>query len=198
MGEEKKSWWRGAVDKIEGQVEKQKRQTAENEAQAGSLVIEKQFGTSTIAIYDGGYVRVSKVLNTMTPLTPYEQLKSITYREQVQDRSAVGSALYKTPFDSKEKRTISLTIATDRKVHTLSTEKDWSNRADKSGMALEAAGRAVLDALGAAAPVAPPPAPAAPQPDAADQLKKLAELHAAGIVTDEEFAAKKAELLKRL
>lgn len=40
------------------------------------------------------------------------------------------------------------------------------------------------------------PAAAAPAaPDAMDQLRKLAELHQAGIVSDEEFAAKKAQLL---
>jgi hypothetical protein len=31
-----------------------------------------------------------------------------------------------------------------------------------------------------------------------DQLKQLADLHAAGILTDEEFAAKKADLLDRV
>ncbi|MDQ6933912.1 MAG: SHOCT domain-containing protein [Actinomycetota bacterium] len=31
-----------------------------------------------------------------------------------------------------------------------------------------------------------------------EQLKQLAELHAAGVVSDEEFATKKAELLGRL
>jgi Short C-terminal domain len=30
---------------------------------------------------------------------------------------------------------------------------------------------------------------------AADEIKKLAELHAAGILTDDEFAAKKKQLL---
>jgi predicted Zn-dependent peptidase len=41
------------------------------------------------------------------------------------------------------------------------------------------------------------PAPAA-QPDVFEQLRKLAELRDAGIVTAEEFDAKKAELLSRL
>ena len=47
------------------------------------------------------------------------------------------------------------------------------------------------------APVAPPP-PASSGNSVADQLKKLGELHAAGILTEAEFAAKKADLLKRL
>ena len=40
------------------------------------------------------------------------------------------------------------------------------------------------------------PAPAAPAPSAPiDQLKELGELHASGVLTDEEFAAQKAKLL---
>jgi hypothetical protein len=48
------------------------------------------------------------------------------------------------------------------------------------------------------APPPPPPA-AAPAPagggDMIEQLKQLGELHAQGILTDEEFAAQKAKLL---
>jgi hypothetical protein len=36
---------------------------------------------------------------------------------------------------------------------------------------------------------------AAPEPDLMDQLQKLGELHASGVLTDEEFAAQKAKLL---
>ena len=46
----------------------------------------------------------------------------------------------------------------------------------------------------AAAP--PPPAPAAaPEDDATAQLQNLANLHAQGVLTDEEFAASKAKIL---
>ena len=46
------------------------------------------------------------------------------------------------------------------------------------------------------ASAAPPPAPAAPaQDDNIAKLKELGELHAQGILTDEEFAAQKAKLL---
>jgi hypothetical protein len=46
-------------------------------------------------------------------------------------------------------------------------------------------------AYGAAPQAAPAPAAAAP----IDQLKELGELHATGVLTDEEFAAQKAKLL---
>jgi hypothetical protein len=43
---------------------------------------------------------------------------------------------------------------------------------------------------------APPPAPAAPsEADVISQLKQLGELHASGVLTDDEFAAQKAKLL---
>ena len=42
----------------------------------------------------------------------------------------------------------------------------------------------------------PPPPPAAPAgDDMLDQLKQLGELHDAGVLTDEEFAAQKAKIL---
>jgi len=47
-------------------------------------------------------------------------------------------------------------------------------------------------------PAAPAPAPAAPAAggqDVIQQLKDLGELHAQGILTDEEFAAQKAKIL---
>lgn len=62
-----------------------------------------------------------------------------------------------------------------------------------------AAFRRVRDAATAAA--APGPTviqQAAPAPDLADQIRKLSDLHAAGILTDEEFVAKKADLLARM
>jgi hypothetical protein len=44
-------------------------------------------------------------------------------------------------------------------------------------------------------PPPPHPAEAVAQPDAISQLKQLAELRDQGILTDEEFAAKKAQIL---
>ena len=42
---------------------------------------------------------------------------------------------------------------------------------------------------------APPPAAAPAEDDATAQLQNLANLHAQGVLTDEEFAAKKAQIL---
>jgi hypothetical protein len=45
------------------------------------------------------------------------------------------------------------------------------------------------------APAPPPPPAAAPAPDPLDQLQKLADLKAAGVLTDAEFEAQKAKIL---
>jgi hypothetical protein len=42
---------------------------------------------------------------------------------------------------------------------------------------------------------APPPPPAPPPADPYDQIQHLAELHASGALTDEEFASEKAKIL---
>jgi hypothetical protein len=48
----------------------------------------------------------------------------------------------------------------------------------------------------APAPVAPAPvAPAPPPPDPYDQIEHLAQLHASGALTDQEFADEKAKVL---
>jgi hypothetical protein len=44
-------------------------------------------------------------------------------------------------------------------------------------------------------PAAAPPPAAAAGPDPIEQLKQLGDLHAQGVLTDEEFAAQKAKLL---
>ena len=41
----------------------------------------------------------------------------------------------------------------------------------------------------------PPLLPPRPQPDYAEELQKLAELKAAGVINDEEFEAKKKQIL---
>jgi hypothetical protein len=53
----------------------------------------------------------------------------------------------------------------------------------------------VADAQAQAAQAAPPPAAVPAGNDMMAQLQKLADLKAAGILTDEEFAAAKAKLL---
>jgi len=54
---------------------------------------------------------------------------------------------------------------------------------------------AAQDAAAQQEQYAPAPAPAPAQPDVTTELTQLAQLHSQGILTDEEFSAKKAQLL---
>ncbi|MFJ5727981.1 DUF4429 domain-containing protein [Streptomyces paradoxus] len=57
---------------------------------------------------------------------------------------------------------------------------------------------AVLAAVRSSSPVAAVPAPRRDPADIAERIRHLGELHQAGLVTDEEFSVKKAELLAEL
>lgn len=59
-------------------------------------------------------------------------------------------------------------------------------------------GRGLVTGLMATLDTTSAPAAPAPADGPLDQLKKLGELHAAGVLTDDEFNAKKAELLNRM
>jgi hypothetical protein len=68
-------------------------------------------------------------------------------------------------------------------------------------MGAKAGTNRAMDQQGAAAQPAPAPAPATPAPaasaatDRISQLQQLASLHESGALTDEEFAAAKAQVL---
>ncbi len=74
----------------------------------------------------------------------------------------------------------------------------WQTQADADAYQAEQAQAAAAPQYAAAPPqqYAPAPAPAAaPVDDTTAQLQQLAALHQQGILTDEEFAAKKKQLL---
>ena len=61
---------------------------------------------------------------------------------------------------------------------------------------LKTVARCALSLMSMAAAPQPQYVEAAPaEPDVSDELTKLAQLHTQGILTDEEFAAKKAQIL---
>lgn len=74
------------------------------------------------------------------------------------------------------------------------------NKAEVTNVA-KVDGKALVDDVRARisdAPAAPATAPAAAAVDPVEQLKKLAELRDAGVLTSEEFEAKKADLMGRI
>ena len=168
------------------------RQLAEsNTANYGVVVKKGEFGFKTVEIYDSGHVRVGLLL---TKKSPFEKLKSIKFSHQVQDRTRAGHLWTTGGLGSREKRVLLLTIATDKQIHTLSTEGQIGRGEDKLGLALEAAGNSVLA-------TDPPPTAitqVSPEATAGEKLRQIADLHEDGVLSDEEFAAAKAKLLDQL
>ena len=236
---------RAAADRQSAKEEFVRKQ-AEDAQAAGPLVTSGVFGTSTIEIYEGGYVRIAEGREdhtqpaSVTKTTPYERLRSIKFTQSDEDKAAgtssaiegaVGTAVTSLLKGGKAlmkgtvpglaaagvahiamtgSRRAILTIATDKAIHTLSSQSSnsigikTSNKGhNEVGRALEAAGNTLLGATNASPQSrAPEPQAAATNqaasPTLAERLRELAGLHADGILSDEEFAASKARLLSEL
>lgn len=218
---------------------------------AGRLATSGVFGTSTVEIYEGGYVRVASWpdgssesdAKPISDKTPYEKLRTITFAEAGRrgrqrndvdtgmDMGGVVSGLLmggkllrgatpaglaitaaSTYVASSRSGKATLTIGTDRQIHTLTnqaknaigmkvTQKDHN----EVGFSLAATGNAVLEALGFASrqvaqaaqvveieAVATVPSPE--ELEFAEQIRELAALHREGILSDEEFKEAKARV----
>lgn len=89
-------------------------------------------------------------------------------------------------------------VGTAAKVGTSSANKSAQAQANQQAQNQQLADQsAEIAALQAQQAQAPAPAPAAAAPAGIDiaQLKQLGELHTAGVLSDEEFAAAKAKVL---
>ena len=153
----------------------------------------------TIELYEGGFVRVVGMMGEFGK-PKFERLVSVTYRESTntftRDQSAVGSFLVTglslgLASNENVKSTThgSITVATEGNVYS-------GDFKPNDGRALEALADGILKRPEQQASKPAPSSAAAP--DIAEQIKKLADLHAAGIITDDEFSAKKADLLDRM
>lgn len=205
MGDDKKSGWRGAFDKVKSQVEQQveshKEAKADAEDKYGRQVASHKFGSKWVHIYSGGFVQIRELV-ALKSSAPYERLVSIESQAEVQKKSGFGRGaaavvtLGVNQLSSNMRGHVYLIIATDANLHSITATP--TEESVKAAKALEVAGKSVLaNSQSTPAQSSPTPPPVA-APDPAEQLKKLAELHAAGVVTDEEFAAKKADLLDRM
>jgi hypothetical protein len=161
---------------------------------AGALIQNGILATN-VSIYDEGFVKIGG---------RYEELLGILGDTAVSKKSAiergigiVASAAV-TPFPGinlllpGQRGRISLTIITDKKTHVLSTDQVHET-AVRDYQKLLGAGQAVLQQiqLRTMAGIAP----ATSSGDLGAQLKQLSDLHAQGVLSDDEFAAAKGKLL---
>ena len=190
---------------VEVQADMQEKAAKDAEAQeaakaaAGNVVHKGTYSGTVVWVYSGGYVRFNDGLTRweMPDSAKFERLLSVQFTTMTRDKSAGGRAIGAVAsgglsvFASGERIESFVSVATDRKVHKLGCTR-------AAGVALEAAGKGVVEAAHGAATQPVAVTQAAAGLTVAEQLRQLADLHKDGILTDEEFAAKRAVLLDRL
>ena len=174
----------------------------------GKKVFESSFGLTTIVLYENGYARFGATLLGLTgePGAP-EKLLGAKTSTQVQDKStggravAAGLTMGVSLLASNEKRLIFLTLTTDRQVRVLKADGDMMRTVDKAAMEIVARAEALIE-QSASLPIAVRQVAdkevVTEQADLIEKIKRLAELRDAGILSVDEFEAKKAELLSRI
>lgn len=170
-------------------------------ARAGRSVVKKSFGRHTVEIFEKGYVSISGLFFAKAS---FEKLVAIEDSSDVQKKRAIGrGAGYVATggmnmLGSNKRGDVYLTIVTDVTVHSLHVDPP-TERDMRSAKALAAAGRAVLenrDSIGAKASAARPEVSRATSVSGdAAEIKALADLRDQGILTEEEFQAKKQQIL---
>jgi hypothetical protein len=154
----------------------------------GRKVAAEQIGNGflwrNVAIYDQGFVKIG---------SRYEQLLGISGDTAGTGESQLGSLIKPlNVFSAVKGARLSLTIVTDKETHYFSPLQ-VSESDVRSYQKILGAGQAVLkqieqrSMLGIKTDSTPA--------DLGAQLKQVSELHAQGILSDDEFAAAKAKLL---
>jgi hypothetical protein len=174
-------------------------------SQYGGKVLDENFGTRRVRLYEKGYVRV-----TMLALGggSFEKIIMVAGEANVQSKTGVGRFAAgvltlgaNTLVTSNKRGGFYLTIVTDLKTHQL--------KADASIVGSESDIKAMYKIVNTAesllasqdAAVAPDassgiaPVNLGTPPDLGNELEKLSNLFSKGLITSEEFASAKAKLL---
>ena len=174
-------------------------------SQYGGKVLDENFGTRRVRLYEKGYVRV-----TMLALGggSFEKIIKVAGEANVQSKTGVGRFAAgvltlgaNTLVTSNKRGGVYLTIVTDLKTHQL--------KADASIVGSESDIKAMYKIVNTAesllasqdAAVAPDassgiaPVNLGTPPDLGNELEKLSNLFSKGLITSEEFATAKAKLL---
>jgi hypothetical protein len=157
----------------------------------------QQSAPGTLVIHDGG---VAFRYGEEWPLNfPWAKVSKIAFEDPGQTKVNTAAVLLFGPIGLLSRRNFTLIVlsTTDRDYFFEQNDGVVTWRTTAARIVAEvpnAAGKVVVQGrvMGSTGPVAEH------NSDPLDQIKKLGELHEAGLLTAEEFEAKKAELLERL
>jgi hypothetical protein len=164
---------------------KRKREKAENLVATGSRAVGTVLGVQDtgMTMNDNPRIRMSFRIEPLDGSRPFEAEKTkVVSRVQI-PRQGDRYPVWYDPADPE-----------NWAFATVDNDQGRESIRQMFGAAAE-----TMTGVGNPASAAPAATPAAaPEPDPLDRLRKLEELRAAGIVTDAEFAEKKAEILSQL
>lgn len=163
----------------------------------GTVVADERFGGRRVRIFSNGYVQLSRLGSG-----PYQKLLRIEDDFNIQKktgpgRTAAGVATLGMNFlaTGNKRGDLYLTIVTDAGALTL-RESPPSNNGVRRASALSVAGRAVLSGEGSTAKLTTKSPAAAANNDVENRLAKARTLLDQGVISEEEYAATRANILE--
>lgn len=178
---------------LEARVQARKDEKAKGLEIAGKEISSDVLGGKFVKFYENGYVSVS-AWGGGTP----EKLIDVTTSADVSKKTGLGRAIVGVATvglnigaTSNMRGDIYVSIVTEATTHMIHVTPP-SESSVKTARKIEATGKGLLTRLSNSTSS---PSVAAIPADLTTQLTKLVELHAAGVLTDEEFANAKAKII---
>ena len=172
-------------------IEARQEDLAQFEEKFGRVSAQGPIGGRKVEIFDKGFVRVGKI----GPSAP-EKLLGVSGQADISKKSALGRFAMGTlvmysniAFTPNRRGEIHMAITTDRQTYSLKSELPMQFELE-SFYQIMASAESILESRKSSTGQA-----LASAPDIAQQLKQIAELHAQGVLNDDEFSAAKAKLL---
>lgn len=200
-----------AMRRAEKQATKEAKSAAQEAEEQESIrlygreVLSQQFGGKVVRIYEMGFVRVGAIFTSTA--APVERLHSIQANADVTKKTGLGRGAAAVATGglslaaANRRGDVFLTIATSVTTHVL-RESPPTSRNMTASRALEAAGNSVLSRVGvhtdSPASQAPDSATVDAGEDMRSRLQRLKDLLADELISDDEYEAKRTELLQGL
>lgn len=182
-------------------AEDKAQQSSEKVALCGPLIANESFGSKTIRFYEKGYVTVTT--NLMKEKQP-EKLLDVLLSTEIAKKSGAGRLVagvmtsgLNLVMSSNMRGDIYLSLTTNVTTHMIHVPTPSPSNL-KSARKIEAVAQSLISKRATRGSVTPEDqkhAPSAITPTLGDQLSKLADLHQAGALSDDEFAAAKSKLI---
>lgn len=162
----------------------------------GTVLADERFGGRRVRILSKGYVSISAAGG-------YQRLLSVEENFVIQKKSGVGRAAFAVAtsganlLTSNKRGNLYLSFVTDSGTTTLKEDPPTDSGVQRAS-ALALAGRAAIEEAARSSSTPTSSLPAHPAPGVPERLAKAKELLDQGVITAEEYAASRAQIIQDL